>query len=160
MGATWAMPSSLDSESDGGLVNAQLSLRLQPELELLNVTRTRAQAAELRHCRLRKLRGRWRFSASSLYMIPPAAGPSQLGQLEAQLTPAPDSESESSGRGTCAASDAALTGSSVTAEWHAIMCQWHIQLWVLRSTLNLKATDTSLAEGEGISSDHTFRLRH
>ena len=33
-------------------------------------------------------------------------------------------------------------------------------LWVLRSTLNVKATDTALAPGEGISSDHTFRLRH
>ena len=34
------------------------------------------------------------------------------------------------------------------------------QLWVLRSTLNVKATDTTLAPGEGISSDHTLRLRH
>jgi hypothetical protein len=31
---------------------------------------------------------------------------------------------------------------------------------VLRSTLTLKATDTTLALGEGISSDHTFRLGH
>ena len=26
--------------------------------------------------------------------------------------------------------------------------------------MNFKATDTTLASGEGISSDHTFRLRH
>ena len=35
-----------------------------------------------------------------------------------------------------------------------------MELWVLRSTLNVKATDTTLAPGEGISSDHTFRPRH
>jgi hypothetical protein len=34
------------------------------------------------------------------------------------------------------------------------------ELWVLRSTLKDEATDTTLAPGEGISSDHTFRLRH
>ena len=33
-----------------------------------------------------------------------------------------------------------------------------IELWVLRSTLNVEATDTTLAPGEGASSDHTFRL--
>ena len=34
------------------------------------------------------------------------------------------------------------------------------ELWVLRSTLKDEATDTTLAPGEGISSDHTFLLRH
>ena len=34
------------------------------------------------------------------------------------------------------------------------------QLWVLRSTMNFKATDATLASGEGLSSDHTFCLRH
>ena len=34
------------------------------------------------------------------------------------------------------------------------------KLWVLRSTLKDEATDTTLAPSEGISSDHTFRLRH
>ena len=34
------------------------------------------------------------------------------------------------------------------------------KLWVLRSTLKDEATDTTLAPGEGISSDHTFLLRH
>ena len=34
------------------------------------------------------------------------------------------------------------------------------QLWVLRSTLKDEATDTTLAPGEGMSSDHTFLLRH
>ena len=33
-------------------------------------------------------------------------------------------------------------------------------MWVLRSTLKDEATDTTLAPGEGISSDHTFLLRH
>jgi hypothetical protein len=48
--------------------------------------------------------------------------------------------------GTCSS-----RGCSFRLRVYWALCQWHWQLWVLRSTLTFKTTDTPLVSVEGIS---------